>query len=90
MFSSKPVYNLSTPIRFWYGDHTTTTNNKNKNTQPEDIELAQTGATPKPSKRSRKSWPFRARPGASILLIGALILVVYIGGCATTRIRAYG
>jgi hypothetical protein len=90
MFPSQPVYNLSAPIRSWHGDHTTTTSKNNNNTQPEDIELAPTGATPKTPKRPRKSWPFRARPRASILLIGALILVVYIGGCATTRIRAYG
>jgi hypothetical protein len=62
-------------------------------TQPEDIELAQTGATapetPK-QRRPRKKPSLRIKSWASILLICcATILFIYVAGCVITRLLNY-
>ena len=62
-------------------------------TQPEDIELAQTGATapetPK-QRQPRKKPSLRIKSWASILLICcATILFIYVAGCVITRLLNY-
>lgn len=95
MFPPLPVYSPNGYFHEQYNATTTTSatayNNSNNSTQPEDIELAQTGTTPEVSKqpRWRRDWNLRAYLCAFILFVCVPALIIYVGGCISTRLNAY-